>query len=477
MTTQSVKTQIINLFGDSKTEKSSAVKQKGMDTDFSSVMNSNLKTKSTSEKESSTVKEDSAVKETSTVEEKDSKREQKVTDNIKDTGGKGGKDMKTGNGDESVQSNDVLKSDYQQDSKGKDVPPDLNNIYVNIQNLLAMLQNTVQSSLGITEEELESAMETLGFTATDLLNPDNLKQLVLQINGTEDISEVLTDENLADTMKQLVQRVEDLKSGQNIPLSQEEVTEIMNRLQETDLTNTQAASLKTVPENADQDLSGVKSTSADGQSPIALEIHKVQDAETKGNDSFTSSSDSRKTDVKTSSPVEMFIQNLAVKGNEADLNFTEQIANVRQVQDIANQIIERIKIMIKPEQTSMELQLNPESLGKINLSVVAKDGIMTAHFTAQNELTKEAIESQMQVLKDNLNNQGLKVETIEVTVSNFSFDQSSMASGGNENGQQNRSANRNLNVPEADIYSDLGGNEIQDIDLPGQSGSSIDYTA
>ena len=147
------------------------------------------------------------------------------------------------------------------------------------------------------------------------------------------------------------------------------------------------------------------------------------------------------------------------------------------MQDITRQIVEQIKIMIKPEQTSMEIQLNPESLGRINLSVVAKDGIMTAHFTAQNELAKEAIESQMQVLKDNLNNQGLKVESIEVTVSNFSFDQSNQASAGSEKGQQNHSQNRNLNSGEADQFANTNENDPLDMLRPDQTGSSIDYTA
>ncbi len=125
----------------------------------------------------------------------------------------------------------------------------------------------------------------------------------------------------------------------------------------------------------------------------------------------------------------------------------------------------------------MELQLNPESLGKINLSVVAKDGIMTAHFTAQNEMVKEAIESQIQILKDNLNNQGLKVESIEVTVSNFSFGQSSQTSDGSEKGQQNSSRNRNFDSGESDVYTNPNDETVQMAGTLEESGSSIDYTA
>ncbi len=466
MMTQSVKA--MNFFGGSTAEKTSAVKTKNSGYDFNSIMDSNLKSKTTAKKENSTVKDADSGNETSTGR----KTDQRVKDytDTKDAGQKEGKDAKTGSAD-IRQAKDALKTDSRQDSGSE------SELHESLQSLLALLQNTIQSGLGITNEELENAMENLGFAAADLLNPDNLKQLILQVSKTDDITAVLTDENLANTMKQLIQAVEELKSGQNFPISREELTELISQFQKADLTKAQTASLEASPEIPYRDLTGEESISTDKQNAVTLEIHKFQDTEIKDSDSSAQDSGKQETDVKTPSPVEVFVQNLAVKGNESGLNFADQIANIRQMQDITNQIVEQIKITIKPEQTSMELTLNPESLGKINLSVVAKDGIMTAHFTAQNELAKEAIESQMQVLKENLNNQGLKVESIEVTVSNFSFDQSSQTSGGNEKEPQSRSRSRNLSEPEPDIYANQGVNEIQDAALAEQSGSSIDYTA
>ncbi len=471
MMTQNVKTQAVNLFSDSKTTKSSAVKQKGTDNDFSSVMDSNLKSKSTTQKGSE------AVKESSNAGNKDSK----VTDKTKASKAvtKDGNATRA-NGSPATDSPDKnpAVTDESQVDDIQDVTQDLSK---RVQDFLAILKNTVQSSLGITQEELEKAMETLGLTMVDLCSPENLKQLVLQLNGA-DITAVLTDENLANTVNQLINAVDDLKSGQNLPVSQEELAEIINRLQNGELNETQPEqslqpAANTVPDVPEQDLTGADDAPETKQNDITVEIHKFQDTEADGNDSLTNESGKREANVETASPADMFIQNLAVKGNENTMNFTEQIANVRQMQEITNQIVEQIKIMIKPDQTSMELQLNPESLGKINLSVVAKDGIMTAHFTTQNELAKEAIESQMQVLKDNLNNQGLKVESIEVTVSNFTFDQSSQASGGEGKGQQSNTRNRNTDPVEAESYPDSNEKEAGDMELMNQSGNSIDYTA
>ncbi|WMJ88446.1 flagellar hook-length control protein FliK [Anaerocolumna sp. MB42-C2] len=471
MTPQSIKAQTVNLFSDLKAGNTSSV-AKSSGKNFSSIMDSNLKSQGTDKNEKSTVndKADNSKGNTKTPD----------TDNKTVTRQDTVVDTKTVNNNAQATGKKVNneKPDKLQTEESAENNTESAGYMEIIQNILSMLQNTVQTSLGINEDELNKAMEDLGFTTMDLFDPDKLKQLVLQINGVDDVSDILTDENLADTINQLLQAVEDLKENPDLPISKEELSDIISRFQKDQLTDTpaQAAELKTMPEIKDPEISNVTD---DKQKDINFEIHNFTDknADTDSNQSFSKDSDQKKSEVKTQSPIETFIQNLAVKGNDNGLSFTEQIANVRQMQDITRQIVEQIKIFIKPEQTSMEIQLNPENLGKINLSVVAKDGIMTAHFTAQNELAKEAIESQMQVLKDNLNNQGLKVESIEVTVSDFSFDQSSQTPGESEKGKQNHSENHELNAAEADQLMNANENETQDNGSMNQTGSSIDYTA
>jgi len=93
------------------------------------------------------------------------------------------------------------------------------------------------------------------------------------------------------------------------------------------------------------------------------------------------------------------------------------------VQDIMNQITEFTKVTVEQTQSSIEMQLNPEHLGKIYLQVVSKEGIITAQLAAQNEAVKQAIEGQVALLKENMNQQGLKVEAVEVTIASHEFEQ------------------------------------------------------
>lgn len=464
--TESVKTSVINLFSDARTSKANSVKAKNTGNDFGSVMDSNLKSKSTTDQKD-TVNHSNAGDKTENIRKDDASKYNAAEVKAPADTAKAAKHTP-----------DTVNTGKEQTDSIHTENED--SIYQYAVDLLALLQNTIQDNLGITEEELNKAMENLGFTAADLLNPDNLKLLALQINDKADITQALTDESLANTIKDLVQAVETFKTEQDITISPEKLSEILKNppvSQDASAVTPQAEETVTkVPEQPIR----IQDDTDTGTEEIKVEVYKTQDKNPQSESAKSGSSkdtDSGKADIKTTSPIDLLVQNLAVKGNENSLSFTEQIANARQMQEITKQIVDQIKIMIKPEQTSMELQLNPESLGKINLSVVAKDGIMTAHFTAQNEMVKEAIESQIQILKDNLNNQGLKVESIEVTVSNFSFEQSNQTTYGNEKGQQNSSRNRNFDSGESDVYTNPNDETGQMAGTLEESGSSIDYTA
>ena len=344
------------------------------------------------------------------------------------------------------------------------------------------IKSTVQSCLGLSEEELNKIMETLGFCTLDLLNVDNLKQLVLQANGAGEITAVLTNENLANSIQNLIKAVDDLQLGEMVQVKDElaiqmnhvngeETAETLIK-KETSILNPIISSDNLSNKDA---LNVDSSKSIDNQKEIILEVHKTTDTSLESNTSDTNSSKENKAEMELPTQVNLFVENLAVTGNNGNQSFTQQIENVRQMQEITNQIIEQIKVFIKPDQTSMELQLNPENLGKINLAVIAKDGVLTAQFTTQNEFAKEAIESQMQVLRDNLSNQGLKVDSIEVTVSNFTFEQSNQAATGEE--QQNNSQRRNMFLNESEMIKDLTEEEALVVDMMEQNGNSVDYSA
>lgn len=130
----------------------------------------------------------------------------------------------------------------------------------------------------------------------------------------------------------------------------------------------------------------------------------------------------------------------------------------------------------------MEMMLNPENLGKVNLNVSVKEGVVTATLTAQDELVKSAIENQLLTLKESLNNQGLKVEAVEVTVESHAFEagtQFSQNSGYQGQEQQERKGSRPLRL---DSISDLAIEQLTDdeklvLDMMQKEGNQVNFTA
>ena len=135
------------------------------------------------------------------------------------------------------------------------------------------------------------------------------------------------------------------------------------------------------------------------------------------------------------------------------------------MEDIVNQIVEQIKVQVNADTSSMEMQLNPESYGKLQLQVLLKDGIVTARMNVENEAVRQALESQVVQLRESMNNQGLKVDAIEVTVASHEFDRNlQQESNANQQAfeeEQRKSSVRRMNLNlNADDWSE---EDIQDM--------------
>jgi flagellar hook-length control protein FliK len=153
------------------------------------------------------------------------------------------------------------------------------------------------------------------------------------------------------------------------------------------------------------------------------------------------------------------------------------------VQDIIDQIVEQTKVVFDNDSTTIEMQLNPENLGKIFLNISSKEGTVSAQLFAQNEAVRAALETQIATLTENLNQAGVKVDAIEVSVATHEFERNleQNAKGGEEQGSQEeekRSRRRSLRM---DSLDDLSGLMSEEEALVAQimkdNGNSVDFTA
>ena len=322
------------------------------------------------------------------------------------------------------------------------------------------ITNEVRDILGVDDETLANAMTALGFSALDLLDTSNLAKLVLTINGSSEFTDLLTDENMMNQLNSLIDVVENINWEELTGMSKEDfATALANSIQQSDIedenlmtTVSDGETFSVIQEDASDGQVNVQTDVSDNitdaKQDVTVVVEKNQSEAEPGSaqtdsdagknmseeiaESTLSDDDavsSRQTNVQNN-----FIQNMeqAAASVEQTQSARPDTVRMQQMVDIVNQVVEKIKVSLGTESTSMEMQLNPEHLGKVLLNVSSKNGMMTAVFSVQSEEAKAALESQMFTLRENLELRELKVDAVEVNVSDFDFSRSDQAMDGGQ---------------------------------------------
>jgi len=147
-----------------------------------------------------------------------------------------------------------------------------------------------------------------------------------------------------------------------------------------------------------------------------------------------------------------------------------------------DQILSNIRIRITPNVDSLEMQLHPQSLGTVHVQLTNHAGEITAMFHVQNEAVKTAVETQMIQLKEALNDQGVKVEAIEVSVDTRGFESSlwqGQENPGQEAYEQQRRTPRRINLAslDASFEEEATEEEVLAAKMMEANGNTVDFTA
>ncbi|MDY5701013.1 MAG: flagellar hook-length control protein FliK [Lachnospiraceae bacterium] len=361
----------------------------------------------------------------------------------------------------------------------------------------------VADTLGIAIEEVEQVMESLGMIPIDLLSSENLTQLVIALNPGADLLTIMTNEQLFADLKGLMNTAQDLVNqlAQEFQLEPEQMTELMTGLRE------QAASqLEPVVEKVqvpvdvqleeavvafEPKLEVEKEAVSVEQKPV-WQNQETQEAQTAvpiaENQSQKSKSqpDSNSQSNNRQPTGESFTANVM---NQLSQAVDEAVGTTNGYgvsgQEIIDQITEQIKLTVKADTTEMELQLNPASLGSLKVQISSRAGVLTASFITQNEAVKAAIESQMVQLKENFEQQGLKVEAVEVNVEAHGFERSLDQQEREQNRfqEQAKKSGRRISLTgleeseEELLADDMSEGDKIIADMMIRNGNTVDYTA
>ena len=218
--------------------------------------------------------------------------------------------------------------------------------------------------------------------------------------------------------------------------------------------------------------------------PQTADIFRSEEGEVRITDRASDSSN----ETTTINNGNVFFQNLtsAVENTLEALGENEAImarSDMPDAMDLISQISSQVRAVIDHETQTLSMQLNPESLGRLNIELVQKGGQITAQFEAENASVKAALETHVAELKQTLEMRGIRVESVEVSVATHEFEQNFM-NGKNEGDQTNepggRRRVRSINL--SDIGSDESEEELDEEiritrDMMAANGNSVDYMA
>mgnify|MGYP001084562055 FL=1 len=381
------------------------------------------------------------------------------------------------------------------------------------------VKEILKDELGVSDEQVEDAMSILGLQWMDLLNPASLSQLVTQLTETEDACSLLMSEEFTNIMQNTDALVQNL--SETLGISKDEWVALQNQLAEltadfnetvdmadggvqeiapqTDATITSqdttvmAATVQMT--HTTEETQNVQPEEETEDAAPVIQVNASEDAQTENNVSENASGEmgepAAQSQKTKESSVNEHAQNMEFQVRAEQLAVAPEEVNkvasrtTIDVQDIMNQITEFAKVNLSPENSSIEMQLNPENLGKVYLHIAAtKEGNITAELAVSSETVKTALEAQIADLRTSLNQQGIKVDAVEVAIASHEFERNleQNASGEEQQGSQReesgRTAGRRLFRGELDELSGLmNEEEALAAQIMKDHGNTMDVTA
>ena len=362
-------------------------------------------------------------------------------------------------------------------------------------------------------------MEYLGLAPIDLIDQENLAKLAIELNVSTDSTELLFNE----TFQQLLSDVNEIVSQtvSNLGMPYEEIAELISQMDVLESTNESVDAATIMKDFTDTEIQNQNLNASTGNQETVItnedaEVYSgfVSDNESKAVtnnservndepvlnlekvsvDNAETASDTYSNGDRENNAYGNLDNGASVMAHSQEVNsiFNLDEDGINDIQksfvssettELINQIAENVKLSISQSATSIEMQLNPENLGKVYVNLSSKEGVVSAQFVATNEIVREVLEAQMVTLKENLNQAGVKVDAVEVTVSSHEFeknleqDQSRQEQEGQYQEEMSGHRRRSINLSSLDELSGVMSEEEALLtQIMKDNGNSVDLT-
>jgi flagellar hook-length control protein FliK len=391
--------------------------------------------------------------------------------------------------------------------------------------------------LNVDEDMVTDALLELGMTAFDLLEPQNLALVAVTVTESDSPADLLINSDFQelmqdmgqmgaelmetldlqpDQLKELVSQMDAVQEAIPLENPNQPITTDVEIPEETTAAEVQQTDAQPIMEETTvaegQQMVPAKQETKSAEQPVADQQEDVQQTERTpkteaaapdrenetGEDTAKDNGAEQETLTNASKNPTVSRKETRVEVQQSEFTFTaneltvEEPVNVQaadtsylsiDTMDLIEQLAENVRVAITEGTTSMEMQLNPENLGKVYLQISSKEGVVNASLTATNEAVRQVLESQIADLRQSLSQAGVKVDAIEVTVASHEFERNLEQNQNQEQQQGQRqqeqnSQRRNINLSSLD---ELSGVMTEEEALVAQimrdNGNSVDLTA
>ncbi len=352
----------------------------------------------------------------------------------------------------------------------------------------------IADAFGVDVKELSQVMGELGMDRMDVLNPEKLSGLLLKLAGAEDVYELVTNDGLYESYRNLTQTADSLldQAAKELEISPGQLEEILETPQTEPEEMPEISVLADTQqrETAPETLLGSEKPEIpeEKETPVDVPVAEKAEGQDTGREQIGNREEGdaqRRSDSRRDGHEQAVWQNVRAEsfrtGFDVSMQRTEAPAQTftSQTQDIMRQIMDYMRIQVRPEISNLEMQLHPENLGTLHIQITSKGGALTAGFVAQNETVKAALESQIVQLKESFEQQGLKVDAVEVTVQSHAFERNLDQGRGQESRQDKESRRTRIRRFQPEDSAEIGNpeDEALNAEMMAVNGSQVDYTA
>ncbi len=390
---------------------------------------------------------------------------------------------------ENIQPTAVKETSKENANVSQETATDSKDLLKEVEDANSKIIKKLSEQMGISEEEIAQILLTLNMQPLELSDKGNLNTFLQAVFEVESPVELLNVPDIAQT----------IQSVDNMLVEFEEVAKIFNE-QEFQTEASQPVLISAQNSEAKIDNEPVllssdskvqqQQVSVTNEEPVILEHTEVVEdnvqpveAQTQQNSTpkemfNQQSGNENKQDTAATVQNTDFINVASDKATVQNTQFTQTVAKAQatsniNTQDVVNQLVDRMKVDVRGNLSEVRITLRPEHLGDVSLKITTENGIITAQFVAENERVKQIIESNFNQLKSTLEEQGIQVSQLSVSVGQDQQDERMKQFLA----EQQKSASRISRI----IKNETTAEDLQEIQEPINTteilNNSVDYTA